>query len=1325
MNTPPTFWRSPRLKPPLPTKEIVIPDPPPAPAANSGSVLYTILPVALMAVMMVVVALTANMTTMLLFSVPLIVASSIASVVIHFVQKKKSKALAAERALKYRALLNDIGTTLDNLQHEQQRLRLENDPGPEITLNQLQALDRHLWSRRPADDDFLSVRVGVGVVASTTLVKVPTIRDAIYPDPLILEAQSLAARYTEVWNAPVCLNIRSAQVAGIAGDRASVLNSTFALATQLAATHSPTEVKLAVIFPAPEAAHWRWMRWLPHTWNDERTFRYVAGYSDGAARLLLQIERILDMRNRIAADRTGSHKPTFDFEMLVICGDLEMVETHPTVERLQFEGPELGIYSIFLSSRTKFLPQRCQISVRVMDGKSHLITQGIEASGMQFDADVLPAGYVEAFAVAMAPIRLRQTASRDIPTMVTLLDQLGVQAVEELDVQARWQGSAKTSRSLAAPIGMTNGREPLLLDLHEKADGPNGLVAGMVGAGKSELLQTLVATLAVNFHPHKLAFVLVDYKGGGMADPFVDLPHTLGIITNLQQESLARRALASLMVEAERRQQMFKAADVTHIDDYQRRFYDGKLGASAAPLPYLVVIVDEFAEMKTEQPEVAREFVRIARLGRALGFRLILAMQKPAGIVDGQIEANTRFRLCLRVAQTEDSHAMLKRNDAAFLAGTGRCILQVGAGEIYKEFQVAWGGALYDPQKSNSGDPLEITSISLDGGRRTLSSTTAPIAVEEQSQLKAVIQHLLATSNALAIPRLDDLWLAPLPAILPLARARSQQGWDGTDWQSVTTWLAPVVGLVDRPRERCQTPLSLPLGKEGHLAIYSAPGYGKTTALQTLITSLALTHTPADVNFYLLDFGGRLLKLFEGLPHTGAVITADETERLERSIIFLRRALDDRRELLGSKGVSNLADYRAFARDQPPALVVVIDNYANFMDTVSENELITNTIMRVAQDGGNLGIHLIVTANNSTTIRFAVSSNIMLAIALHLVEAGESTSIVGRTEDLQPLVLPGRGLLRGSPVLECQIATPIDGATDAARSQALRILINEMAQAWHGSVPLPIHTMPEMVPLSMLLDLDAKTPYSADAALKTTRNAAARRLLPPIGVRADDLTRFGLDLRSGPHFLVAGSGRSGRSTLLRTIAATLALTFAIHECELYLLDSRRLSLASLCQLPHVKGYSTEATEALALLRTIEARLAERAKQPETRSPETEPRIVVLLDDLWDTYDEALSDVSKELIAKLVRDGRTYPLHFILAGKSGDWASKAWSEPIKTLKDVAGWFMLGVVDDSLCTVRMSYQEKTRILPVGEGYFIQRGIPQRVKIATTEIATVLQA
>ena len=378
--------------------------------------------------------------------------------------------------------------------------------------------------------------------------------------------------------------------------------------------------------------------------------------------------------------------------------------------------------------------------------------------------------------------------------MVSLLAMLGVEQVEALQIERRWIESQTAGRSLAVPIGLGAGAETLELDLHERADGPNGLVAGTVGAGKSELLQTLVAALAINYHPYRLAFVLVDYKGGGMAKPFKDLPHTLGVITNLDQENLALRALTSFNVELKRRQTLFDAAKVNHIDDYQRKYYTGEPGADT-PLPYLVVIVDEFAEMKTEQPETAKEFVRIARVGRALGLRLILAMQRPAGIVDGQIEANTRFRLCLRVAQTEDSQAMLKRPDAAFLSGMGRAYLQVGANEKFKEFQVAWGGAPYDPERAALGNPLEIVAVNLDGSRGSLYAPDVVAERKAQTQLEAVVEEIQLAAEAQHVERLPSLWLEPLPERLALATVRRSEGWDGRSWRK-PTYLAGARGRV-------------------------------------------------------------------------------------------------------------------------------------------------------------------------------------------------------------------------------------------------------------------------------------------------------------------------------------------------------------------------------------------------------------------------------------------------------------------------------------------------------------------------------------------------
>ena len=1362
MPAPPNFWRSPRLKRSLPTPEITIPDPPPEPSGGGNNLLYMVLPVALMALVMVVIGLATGMTTMLYFSVPLILASSIASTIIFFVQRRKTREEKELRKVKYRAMLDGYEQDLQQLYQEQYRLRNENDPapgyprpdrdradrftgqnaepaydggvaqtlaagaGPDVTrvpddarpglnqafdaptrpaaskscLDRVTERDRSLWSRSPNDDDFLVVRLGLGELPTTVRVKTPTSRDALDPDPLIGAAQEMASKYASIKGVPICLDLRQARVAGIAGDELEAQNMAFAMAVQLATHHAPTEVKIAAIYPEEETEDWAWMRWLPHTWHDDRTIRYLAHDREQARHVLSQLEEIMDNRQRMADETYNSEGPTFDTYFIVFLAEEHLNATDSTIQRLIFEGPELGIIPLVIAGRAKELPKSCQEIIRIGDSNAQLIHSGTDVFGTLFTPDTASFELLHSYALAMAPIRLRRSAARDIPSSVTLLELLDVSAVESLDVAKRWDASQTHSKFLPAAIGVTGGGEPLILDLHEKAHGPNGLVAGMVGAGKSELLQTLVAVLAINFHPHRLGFVLVDYKGGGMAEPFVDLPHTQGVITNLQQESLATRALTSFAVELEQRQKRLKAAKVTHIDDYQRLYYQGKVDT---PMPYLVVIVDEFAEMKTEQPEIAKEFVRIARVGRALGLRLILAMQKPAGIVDGQIEANTRFRLCLRVAQTEDSQAMLKRKDAAYLTQIGRAYLQVGASELFREFQVAWSGAPYDPTATASGDPKEIVAVNLTGERQTLYTPALRTDIEEISQLKAVVRHLAEVAQAAEIERLPTMWLSPLEPQITLDQVTGDEGWDGNQWRPVSGWLTPKIGLVDEPTLKRQRPLALPLGTEGHLAIYSAPGYGKTIAVQTLVTALVSDHSPEDVNLYILDFGGRLLKQFEPLPHVGSVITADEEERLRRFILILRRTLDERRALFGEAGVNDLPGYRKKTGHKLPAWVVIVDNYANLMEATEEDESIQSAIVRVAQDGGNLGVHLVLTASNSPTIRFSVSSNILLAIALHLVDSSEYSALVGRTQ-LIPEALPGRGLLRGKPPLECQIALPCDGETDAERNENLRAMVERMRAAWSGVEAMPIKTLPERLPLSEANSLSPQ---------KKAAPAAA------FGVYVDDLSPMGVDLESGPNFLIAGPMQSGKSTLLRSWAHALSKAHTPEALQMIILDSQRRTLADLENLPNVVAYTATQEDANEALHAVKQWVE---RQREARDANTEsglaPKLVLFVDDLYDPYDDPLTESAKSELGALLRQGRGLGLHLIISGPAGELPSKAWTDPIKTLKEAQMGFMMGSGDDALFTIRIPYQERQQMLPVGEGYYVNRNHSRRVKIATPD-------
>jgi S-DNA-T family DNA segregation ATPase FtsK/SpoIIIE len=1318
---PPNFWRAPRLLYPLPQREIELYAPPQKPSPP-GSLWAILVPAGLTVTVMVAVLLLSKNTSMLLLSVPMLLVSSVSSFFAYSSQKRAYRKKLVAREQKYRAYLASCRQELEELRQKQCQILLRRDPWPLECLTFVLERERTLWARAPEHQDFLQVRLGLGELPSSIVIKTPKQQDPFDPDPLIQEAQDLAKEYAGLPDVPICVDLRQDGPLGLAGPSAAVWSTARAIAVQLATHHAPDELKIMAFFSPDEEEEWSWLRWMPHVWSEDRKRRFLACGREMAHELLVYLNALLNERQSRLRDAQLGKPVSFPYYIVVFVGDLELILSEPILQRLRSEGTMVGICSVWFAERTKVLPPGCMTLVRVGQDRP-FVSFLARQSAYFFYPDEVPLQLATRFAQAIAPIRLRKPASpADIPSTLSLLELLHVRVVEDLDILGNWRQSQKVTRSLAVPIGVCAGGEVLKLDLHERVHGPNGLVAGMVGTGKSELLQTLVASLAVHFHPHKLAFVLIDYKGGGMADPFSGLPHILGTINNLQERGLAIRAVTALNVECERRLRLFAEAGVNHIDDYQQLYYEGRL---KEPLPYLVVVVDEFAELKTEQPEVAKEFIRIARIGRALGFRLILAMQKPAGIVDGQIEANTRFRLCLRVAQVEDSQAMLRRPEAAHLSGVGRAYFQVGVNEVFELFQVAWSGAPYEPSALDADDPLDIVEIALDGSRRKLFPSREPGGNKERiSQLKALMAYLKSVAKTEGIAPLRGLWLPPLPDKVALQQLPRSGGWNGTGWDTSEKWLNPVVGLLDDPKNQNQRPLALPL-REGHLAIYGAPGYGKTTLVQTLVMSLALSYSPAEVNLYLLDFGGRLLRQFEGLPHVGAVITADEGERVERLLRYLLQELERRKEAFGRRGVSTLLEYRTVAKEDLPAIVVVIDNYAAFTEAFEEVE---DSLTQLAREGGNLGLHLVLTANTSSAIRYKISSNITLAVALYLTEPGEYPGIVGRTEGLSPAAIPGRGLVRGTPAMEFQVALPAEGNTDSERNQALREIVKCLTEAWHGRpVARPILTCPSSVALCELLPTDTepiRTPEKADGGL-----------VVPLGLEVNELQPFEVSLSSGSHYLIAGPPQSGKTTLLQSWLLALAQRYHLDCLRLYLIDSKRLGLNPLAGLPHVGGYAGDVGQVNAILAEVEEQIKARQRAFEAsmrgeaneqgRRPESWrwPALVLALEDLLDPSDDLTSSEAKERLTALLRQGRRFGLYLLVSGSAYDLATKGYQEPAKMLRESQVGFMLGGADDSVfSSLRVPLKERGKTLPLGQAYFTFRGHSRRVQLASAHVGSL---
>lgn len=1290
---PPAFQPSPMLAVKLPEGEVVIPSPS-VKGEKQPFNWVTLLPSVGMLLTALLIGTMSGAASAAL-SMVMAVMSVITGVATYYVQNNRTLKLALEQRKRYTELLDAKKREIAVLHAQQAEGLLQISPDLPARMAIVRERQRRMWERTPQSTTFLWLRLGRGDIPFLMQVKLAGGNLEQADADLVNEMNRIAAESRQVKNAPVSFSLAEYPLVGAVGLRRDVLSWMRAMALDLAVHHTYDEVKLVAVFPQEETAEWESLRWLPHVWDGQKSRRMLASAQAGVQQLFDTLTEILKQREALCREEKGPEVRIPHYVFLL--GDPQLIAQEPLIPYLLKSAQLLGVSCIFLYDKIESLPRECEVILLREAACGKLIYRDMAGADIALTPDTLPAKELDRVARAMAPVRLMKRGKDfDLPQKVSFFEMYGVESPNALNIAERWKQSTPYL-GLRVPVGLTSGGKTLELLLGEgsRSHGIHGLVAGMTRSGKSEFLQTLILSLAASYSPLDVAFVLIDYKGGATANAFRGMPHLAGIIDNigLNEKNLSggadeaselkrrvHRALASLYSESRRRQMLLAGAGVNNIMQYQKKYRNGEL---AEPLPHLLIIADEFAELKQASPEFIDKLVSIARTGGSLGIKLILATQRPSGVVDPQIKSNAGYKVCLQVESRDDSREMLDKPDAALINNPGRAYLKVGEGVVYELFQSAWSGA---PAEARGGDDEGIFEVSLDGSRQPLKiDIHQPALKDGPTQLAVTVSHIIGLAREIGLPSAISVWLPPLPAVLPLMELEKLSAPENR---------LPLLGLVDDSEAQRQYPYEADFFRTGNLVVYGGPGAGKTTLLQTLILSMARCYTPEDFSILVLDFGVRAMRVLEALPLVGGVAMGDQEERVRYAFRLISQEMNSRRKLFSQVGAASLSAYREAVKTPLPAILLVIDNLPSLLEWYPN---LDDPLLMLARDGGSLGVYLAVTAG-ANALKGQLSACFGMTVALRLgglMEYGNVNINIGEHMGrMVPAPLPGRGLVRGERTLEFQAALPAPGDSEMER--------NRIIQTFIGTLPLPKVDVPTY-PIPVLPESLAVERLLADCGDMWANGCAL-----PLGLDMEAIEPIYQFLQEDHHLTVLGPSRQTNAQTLNLIAYA-ALGRMKGLVSLYVLDTEAGAMAELKKTGNVECYASRPQEVTALV----AQVCQRLQQGDTSQTEPEEHIFLLVAD-YARLSRDLPDDCAAMIERWIR-GDTHPsVHVFVAGLPTD-LNGAWSGVGKALRDLQkGICLTEPANQQFFSTSLSFAQASRPLRAGEAYYISLGKAYRIKI-----------
>ncbi|MDX3548840.1 type VII secretion protein EccCa [Streptomyces europaeiscabiei] len=1180
-------------------------------------------------------------------------------------------------------------------------------PSPE-QLWALVAEGSRVWERRAGDEDFGQVRVGLGPQALATPLITPQTAPVDELEPLTAGAmQRFLATHSTLEDLPMAVSLRAFYHVTISGEPGTVRGTARAVVACLAALHSAEDLVVAVATGRETAPEWEWAKWLPHT--------QTRGGADGAGSMRLITIDPMELEDRLTTVLQGRPRfhpaapPAPEQPHLVVV--LDGVSLPPTS---LLAGPE-GLQGVTV---VEIVPGdlsfgRGDLSVIVHPRELRLES----AHGMVYEGtpDVLSYEAAEALARQLAPLRMAAGGDDGEPLLANLdfTELLNLGDAASVDPRRTWRPRSQSER-LRVPIGLGEDGRTVMLDLKEAAQegmGPHGLCVGATGSGKSELLRTLVLGLAVTHSSETLNFVLADFKGGATFAGMAQMPHVAAVITNLADDlTLVDRMGDSIRGELNRRQELLRdSGNYANIHDYEKA---RAAGAPLQPIPSLVLVIDEFSELLTAKPDFIEMFVQIGRIGRSLGVHLLLASQRlEEGRLRG-LETYLSYRIGLRTFSAAESRAAIGVPDAYELPNVpGSGILKFGTEEMVR-FKAAYVSGVYRSDSQQAvvpGGPLPVD-------RRPVLFTAAEVPVQyapvpqqrreepdeqQDDALADTVLDVIVRRLEAQGPAAHQVWLPPLdsppsldsllPGLAPVpGRGMTQPGYEGAGR------LVVPVGIVDKPYEQRREPLWTDFGgAAGHMQVLGGPQSGKSTLLRSIVASFALTHTPHEVQFYGLDFGGGGLSAVADLPHVGGVASRLDPEKVRRTVAEVYGVLTRREEYFRAAGISSIADFRArrargdiSVADQPWGDVfLAIDGWGNFRQ---DYEALDSLILDIAARGLGYGVHLILTASRSMEVRSNLKDHLMNRLELRLGDPMDS-EFDRRVAANVPTGVPGRG--QTPQKQHFMAAVPrIDGlSSDTDLAEATAGLAAEVGRHWQQPGAPEVRLLPREFPAAQLPPGDRFPNRGISFALDE-----------------DNLEPVFVDFDQDPFLLVFGESESGKSNLLKLLIKRLTERYDGNSCKLFVVDNRR-SLLGVTPPSHLAEYIPMSNQmqhhmdALADLMQRRTPTAEvTPEQLRDRSWWRGPTVFVIIDD----YDLVSTSSGNPLsgLTDMLPFARDVGVRFIIARSSAGAGRAGYEAFTQRIKELGAQGVVLAGDpgegDLLGGVR------PRPMPAGRGVFVSR-------------------